>query len=267
MRDNVEHLRTQQRQKELNNWLSPPDPSINYNKALQQRHKATGGWFLESDTFNEWKTRQSSFLWLHGIAGCGKTILSSAIIESLSPYQPLYFFFDFNDRDKQSFDKMIRALISQLCYQRAENLPQLDRLYSSCNDGRQQPTCQTLRETFLCTIEQMKEIWLVLDALDECSKEERENILPWMEEILVSSKHGGIHLLVTSRRERDIESRILKFTHTNYMVAIQSGLVTDDICAYVRTRVREGDGLKRWRSHPKVQDEIEIAIGENANGM
>ncbi|RVD83532.1 uncharacterized protein DFL_007918 [Arthrobotrys flagrans] len=211
-KDNVEDLRSQQRKTELNRWLSPPDPSINYHKALQQRHEATGAWFLGGDAFNEWKTRRGSFLWLHGIPGC-------------------------------------------------------DRLYSSCNDGRQQPTCQLLRETFLRTIEQIKEIWLVLDALDECSKEEREKLLSWMEEILANSERGNVHLLVTSRREKDIESGILKFTHTEHVVPIQSDLVTDDIRAYVRWRVREGDGLKRWRLRPEVQNEIETVLWGNANGM
>lgn len=267
VKDNVEDLKSQQRKTELNRWLSPPDPSINYHKALQQRHEATGAWFLGGDAFNEWKTRRGSFLWLHGIPGCGKTVLSSAIIENLSPYQPLYFFFDFNDGDKQTFEKMIRALINQLCYQREENLPQLDRLYSSCNDGRQQPTCQLLRETFLRTIEQIKEIWLVLDALDECSKEERGKLLSWIKEILANSERGNVHLLVTSRQEKDIESGILEFTDTDHMVPIQSDLVTDDIRAYVRWRVREGDGLKRWRLRPEVQNEIETVLGENANGM
>ncbi|EGX53213.1 hypothetical protein AOL_s00006g591 [Orbilia oligospora ATCC 24927] len=264
--DNVKHLRSQQRQIELYRWLSPPDPSVNYDKALQQRHKATGGWFLGGDTFKEWKTRQSSFLWLYGIAGCGKTILSSAIIEDLSPYRPLYFFFDFIDGDKQTFEKMIRTLIDQLC-NRQGDFSQLDRLYSSCNDGRQQPTCQSLCETFVRMVGSVGEIWLVLDALDECSKEERKKLLSWIEGLLMNSEHGNVHLLATSRQERDIESEVLKFTHTDYMVPIQSGLVTDDLRAYVHSRVREGDGLKRWRSRPEIQNEIETVLGGNANGI
>ncbi|KAK6356047.1 hypothetical protein TWF718_000421 [Orbilia javanica] len=266
MKDNVEHLRSQQRLTDLNRWLSPPDPSTNYDKALQQYHEATGSWFLESDDFKEWKTRPSSFLWLHGIAGCGKTILSSAIIKNLSPCRPLYFFFDFNDGDKQTLESMIRALISQLC-DRGQNISQLEHLYSSCGDGRQQPTCQSLRGTFLHMMEPIEETWLVLDALDECSEEERRKVLSWIEEILVNSEYRNVHLLMTSRQERDIESGVLKFTHDAYIVPIQSGPVTNDICAYVRWRVREGDGLRRWRSRPEVQNEIETALRENAHGM
>jgi DNA replication protein DnaC len=57
-------------------------------------------------------------LWIYGIPGCGKTILSSAIIEnlraSLGSQFVLYFYFDFNNTAKQSLQNMIRSLISQL---------------------------------------------------------------------------------------------------------------------------------------------------------
>ncbi|KAF2811530.1 HET-domain-containing protein [Mytilinidion resinicola] len=67
----------------IRQWLSPPDPSLNYEKALKQRQADTGLWFLESDEFAKWKIDTGSFLWLHGIPGCGKTILSSIILQNV----------------------------------------------------------------------------------------------------------------------------------------------------------------------------------------
>jgi hypothetical protein len=52
-----------------------------------------------------------------------------------------------------------------------------------------------------------------------------------------------------------------------HKVPIQSDLICDDINAYIRTRVREGDGLKRWRNQQDVQEEIEVALIQKANGM
>ncbi|KAF9729867.1 hypothetical protein PMIN01_11800, partial [Paraphaeosphaeria minitans] len=43
-------------------WLSAPDPSTNYQKALKQRQDDTGLWFLESDQYAKWKTDVASFL-------------------------------------------------------------------------------------------------------------------------------------------------------------------------------------------------------------
>ena len=118
-------------------------------------------------------------------------------------------------------------------------------------------------------IEQVKEVWLVLDALDECCTRggpSTEGLLAWIREVL-SSEQRNVHLLVTSRPEQDIKSGISEFVHNDDIVPIQSSLITDDIRAYVRTRVREDNGLKRWRSQPQAQNEIETQLMERADGM
>lgn len=269
----VKHLGFEQRQEKIDRWLLPPDPSTNYNKALEQRYEGSGHWFLASSAFTEWKTRRSSFLWLHGIPGCGKTILSSAIIKNLNSVlssQPLlYFYFGFADIGKQTLESMIRSLISQLYYKHIETSQQLDTLFSSCEDGLRQLTCRLLCEAFLHIIEQVEEVWLVLDALDECRTRKglsTEGLLSWIREVR-NSEQRNVHLLVTSRPEQDIESKIMEFAHTDDVVPIQSNLITNDIRTYVRARVREDNGLKRWRSQPEVQNEIKTRLMEKVDGM
>ena len=184
--------------------------------------------------------------------------------------QPLlYFYFDFSDTAKQTLDSMVRALISQLYYKYIEALPQLDTLFSSCEDGRRQPTSESLCKVLLQMIGQVKEVWIVFDALDECCTRKgplMEGILSWIREVLNSGQRN-IHLLVTSRPEQDIESGISEFAHNDDIVPIQSGLINNDIRAYVHARVREDNSLKRWRSQPEVQDEIEARLLEKASGM
>lgn len=269
----VKDLGSEQRREQIEHWLSPPDPSTNYNRALQQRQEGTGIWFLQSDAFARWKTLRNSFLWLHGIPGCGKTVLSSTIIVHLKRtllHQPLvYFYFDFHNTGKQALDNMIRSLISQLYYKFEDTWKQFDSLFSSYEDGHRQPTCESLCKTFLHMIEQVKEVWIVLDALDECRTRKgppTEELLSWIR-YLLSSEQRNIHLLITSRPEQDIESRMIEFAHEDNIVPIQNSLIGDDILAYVRTRIREDDGLKRWRSQPKVQNEIESRLIEKAGGM
>ena len=54
----------------LNNirtWLSPPDPSKNFNIALKSRYSDTGAWFVKGNTLSEWKASgPSSLLWING---------------------------------------------------------------------------------------------------------------------------------------------------------------------------------------------------------
>ena len=50
---------------ELRSWLTPPDPSINFNTASDAHHEGTALWFIQGNAFNHWKT-SGSLLWLHG---------------------------------------------------------------------------------------------------------------------------------------------------------------------------------------------------------
>lgn len=155
------------------NWLSPPDPLTNFNNALKRRHGTSGQWFLQSTAYTAWEKDRSSFLWLNGIPGCGKTVLSSTVVKNLEESKAhygslLYFYFDFSDTQKQSLENLVRSLIEQL-YCKKENVRKdLDLLYSSCDKGRRRPNIESLCATLHNMIQQAGEVWMVLDALDEC---------------------------------------------------------------------------------------------------
>ena len=75
----------------IRNWLSSIDTSTNYNEARKKYQDQTGSWFIEGETFKEWKEEADKLLWIRGKgefyfakcnyilswvpAGCGKTIL------------------------------------------------------------------------------------------------------------------------------------------------------------------------------------------------
>jgi len=264
----VEKLDIEHQEEKFERWLVPPDPSINWNKALQQRHAHSGLWFLQGEAFANWKKQPNSLLWLSGIPGCGKTILSSAIIKDLADSQHpgplLYFYFNFDDTSKQTLENMVRSLISQLWYKREDTRMQLHSLFSSCDDGRQQPNCESLCQCLLNMIRLVDEVWIVLDALDECRT--RRGTLSWMRDLL-NSKQSNIHLVVTSRPEQDIEAEVHTWARDEDIIPIQGSFITDDIRGYVHTRIRDDKDLERWRSRPDIQDEIESTLMEKADGM
>ena len=52
-------------QNDVRRWFS--DSWANYNVARKSRHTGTGAWFVQGDTFFEWKwSRPNSLLWIHG---------------------------------------------------------------------------------------------------------------------------------------------------------------------------------------------------------
>ena len=267
----VTNLQISEKQKKIHQWLSAPDPSSNYNKALKGRHVNTGEWFLKTDAYLNWLSEPGHLLWLHGIPGCGKTILCSTIIQRTESYcQPrpssvlLYFYFDFNDIEKQQHEKMIRSLIIQLSSQ-CVNMPHiLESLYSSCRNGEREPGYESLLATLQQMMRCFEEMYLVLDALDECS--ERQELLLGINEF-TCWKDVNLHILTTSRREKDIEESLEPLCDDHGKIGIQSALVNHDIRAYIQSRLQTDRDLKRWQDKPKIQLEIENTLMEKADGM
>jgi hypothetical protein len=74
-------------------------------------------------------------------------------------------------------------------------------------------------------------------------------------------------MMVTSRPEEDIKVLFESLLNHNQKICIQSALVNDDICAYVRHRILNDAKLKRWKNRPEVQKEIEICLMEKVDCM
>ena len=55
-----------QQQDKSRQWLSPANPSINYNIARKAYHDGTATWFIQGTTFNEWEVK-GSLLWVSGL--------------------------------------------------------------------------------------------------------------------------------------------------------------------------------------------------------
>jgi hypothetical protein len=203
------HNHDQERLSKICSWLSAPDPSTNYHRANKQRQAETGLWLLESAKFAEWKESEASRLWLYGIPGCGKTILSSTVIHDLLQHchnhtriVTAYFYFDFNDKQKQDPELMLRSLLCQFL-QRSIVVPKgVDSLFSSCDNGQRKPSGHDLLEVTQQAAQEFTQAFVVIDALDECTQ--RSELMSMLETVAGWKLHN-LHLLMTSRKERDIE--------------------------------------------------------------
>lgn len=106
--------------------------------------------------------------------------------------------------------------------------------------------------------------YVILDALDECA--DRDELLTDLEEV-TSWGDANLHVLTTSRREKDIEEALTPLSDRQNRIAIQSALVNADICTYIHDRLQVDRKLRRWQKHPNVQREIEDKLTRKADGM
>lgn len=261
--DEIRNVAQNSQMARIKSWLDPPEPSINYNQAREKFHDGTGSWFLRSECYVQWKAKTKQALWLHGIPGCGKTVLSSTVIADLKidGAPVLYFYFDFNDPDKQTFEKLVRSLISQLYQQAQGSRKYAEQLYSSCKDGNEQPQTQVLLKTLHSMIDATRGVQIVLDALDECS--ERKKLLSWLSSPIAHSTN----LLFTSRPEQDIDSSLGEWMKEADIVSIQEGPIDEDIRAVVRAQIATDKDLSRWKTSLETCTMIEDKLMEKAKGM
>jgi hypothetical protein len=74
----VEDSKISEKRTKILSWLraASPDASTNFNKACQQHEPLTGQWLLDSTAFKCWTREEGQLLWLKGIPGAGKTIIT-----------------------------------------------------------------------------------------------------------------------------------------------------------------------------------------------
>ncbi|ETW83636.1 hypothetical protein HETIRDRAFT_471885 [Heterobasidion irregulare TC 32-1] len=247
-------------------WLNAPDPSKNYNNARQRHADGTCTWFLTGKEFSEWKKSARSLLWVHGIPGCGKTILCSSAIEDVSKHcvnNPLsavaYYFFGPEDAqdDLRRYSDLLRCLIKQLLLQ-CNIIPHgLEQTVGSA-----QPSEKSLLEALELLLVQFKDVYVVLDSLDECT--ERESVLAWLQRILRwEAFEHKIHILVSSRDELGIR-RSLELLHV-VQACIQGKSVDDDIRTYIDRTLQTDRHMQRWNDTTK--EEIRKHVLEISKGM
>ncbi|KAA6407760.1 MAG: hypothetical protein FRX48_08598 [Lasallia pustulata] len=185
--------------------------------SISVRVPGTCEWFFEDDRFLEWRdSTYSRLLWVSAGPGCGKSVLSRALIDERrvckNPMDSTvcYFFFKDGQEQRTHGTDALSAVLHQLC----ENTGLIDyALPSYRNYGKK------LRDAFSELWEilvrsardsEVVEIVCVLDALDECEQNARKQLT----EKLVSffsqmephdNPSFALKFLITSRPYDDLE--------------------------------------------------------------
>ena len=246
-------------------WLSGPDPSSNYENAREKRSQGTGIWLLENPAFVDWKSSPCSLLWLYGKPGSGKTVLSSTAIHFLLSNIAIkervaYFYFDFQNNEKQKVKNFLRSIIAQLFDCNEETLKVAEQFYNDNSHGRTTPSIQSSKAAIRQLIDKLPSVYFVIDALDECN--DRVSLLECFEDFC-SWRQDSLHILATSRQETDIEECFLVIA--NCKLSLEDSVIDEDILRYVRYQLNHDKKLSKWSE--ELRTEIEKALLEGAQGM
>jgi hypothetical protein len=195
-------------------------------------------------TFNQ--SIDQRLLWLHGLAGSGKSTLSTTVANNLQEQGCLgaSMFFNRDVEERSQSWNVIRTLAYQLAMFDAR----IAATVAACIEATPRIAHSPLRLQFIHLLIKplsslpMTEapVVIVLDALDECgSADDRKALLTILAAESLHLPHF-IRIIVTSRTELDIRTAFRSKPHIHVLeLDLSSNSNMEDISSFLRTRMEE----------------------------
>ena len=115
-------------------------------------------------------------------------------------------------------------------------------------------------------LDESKQTFIIIDALDECPKneDEREHLCNILKEIH-NWATPNLHVLVTSRKEVDLDTALSPIVTLGPISITDNNVSKSDIRKYVKTRLATDDELVGYPA--ELKDKVESTLVERAQGM
>lgn len=221
-------------------------------------------------------SEENMFLWVYGLAGSGKSTLSTTIAWTMRDLGRLGAFVFFNrDIPDRNAATLIRTLVYQLAMFDAHFGIEISRIVDSIPTIADMPL--EFQRTNLLSKKALGSVqWdrgpvvLVIDALDECgTSESRAQLLQSLERAF-SDLPLFLQVVVISRQEADIENRFMLHPAV-HLYHLDTNAVTnkEDISEYFRHRfaaIRQANKYLHLDSNWPGSDEI-AALTKLASGL
>ncbi|TEA14517.1 Vegetative incompatibility protein HET-E-1 [Colletotrichum sidae] len=259
---------TSQRRKIVKYFLKD-NPQPNFQTSLNLRQPMTGLWLTRShSTFFKWRDLPHSALWLSGIPGSGKTVLSGSVIEEILQLQTdstaaAFFYCDYKKKESQDLVNILCCLAVQLAQQNSSAFDLLEAYYASLN-----PAAGLAKKPEVAALEQIIEqftslyqtVYLVVDGVDECGDNSGQVAKSLRR--LFESCHT-VSLAIFSRNEQDIFDELEEMS-AHIEIAAQK----EDIDLYVRAEMQTRKQLRKiGYQNPALAEEIRLKLTDGAQGM
>lgn len=169
------------KEQEILDHFLPVNPQPNFRTSVKLRYPTTGFWLKDHEAFSKWMDGSSTNLWLSGIPGAGKTVLSGLVIEEClartKPERAVAFFYcDYNNSQSQIIANILSALVSQIARQNKESFRLLNAFHDQIhpqNQLKRDPEVDELVELFHKMSSIFEDVRIIVDGLDECGDKSR----------------------------------------------------------------------------------------------
>ncbi|KAM0512676.1 hypothetical protein ACHAPE_008701, partial [Trichoderma viride] len=222
-------------------------------------------WFFESSLFQKWYDRSehdNGFLWIKGNPGTGKSTLVKRIFEycqSKEDYIIAAFFFNARGAELEKTPLgMLRSLLFQLFEHESSLRSQLLAMFRKKQEDYRSNDWvwrePELKSLFLSEIPKWdsKPILLIVDALDECSERDVQDVADFLQDLSTTAIGAGITLDICLSTRHD---PFIRFRKHQEVVLEKQKQHYEDIARYISSNLTRRD------------EAIEEAIKERSSGI
>ncbi|EPS37521.1 hypothetical protein H072_8807 [Dactylellina haptotyla CBS 200.50] len=237
-------------------WLAKDYYSPQQNDYIRLRQPGTGQWLFDSPDFQSWiNSSESQILFCPGIPGVGKTIITSSVIHHLSSSHVTqsdqniglaYIYFNYKRQIGQNIEDLLSSLLRQLISGNGE-LPEVVKVWYREHWQRgTRPLLPEICDALVSIIGSFSKVFIVADALDECTETQNCRARFLSEFLSLKSKcNATVNLFATSRFIPDV---VEQFRNERQL---EIRAPDEDIRKYLRHMLLYMPGPIRQRCQPK----------------
>ncbi|RSM01130.1 hypothetical protein CDV31_011494 [Fusarium ambrosium] len=214
------------------------------------RIPGTCDWFVSHELFQDWQESKSSkLLWVSADPGCGKSVLTKYLVDSVLPTTEsrtvCYFFFKDHFGGRRSVVAALCCILRQLFKQKSillsdaviDQFDTNETLFSSF-DGLWQTLIRAAED------KNAGEIVCLLDAIDECEDQGWFRLAEALRKLYVTERNFNLKFLLTSRPYSRIRHDLLPLRIPGLQMIHLSGdlemqKISREIDIFIRARVQD----------------------------
>jgi hypothetical protein len=163
-----------------------------------------------------------------------------------------YVYFDYNDLQSQARDNIIRSLLKQLLFHWAILPRELEQIFERSIERGKTANGETLKEHLISTCSHVGSVFVLFDALDECTRENFDQAA----ELICDLKNAGAKIFCTSRIDT---SQVREKLGHPLVTEIKAH--NEDVLNYVSGRL-----YREWEYDEESRRKILEALVLNATG-
>lgn len=208
-------------------------------------------------------------------AGAGKSKLVTTVVDDFQKTignrkdteLMAYFYCDRNQQDRRMPESVLSSFVRQLSTSSTGDAIQPYAVYiyeekEKLSFASNKLKLEETQRLLLDLVNTYPQTTLILDALDECDKDTRSELVKVFDALLRDSSNP-IKIFISSRPDSDIRDHFERGPNLEIQATHNQG----DIASFVDQRMRESP--RRWHAgiYPELRDEVCRTILEKSNGM